>query len=437
MRPPEHPKRAVAPGVKFTVGFPFHMTLPETIEVIQILDGADEARGSIEAMAQAWPRSGLSRAVVVTLPPSPALSGLLRRIEGAVQVVTAEPGARFLDRLRIGLARTTGATVAVVADDVEVGAGWWRPLAAAVGAGASIAVARLDPKGPGGFEPCWQDIGIRACLSAPDHAAGLLLVARREALEALVAGGAPLAPACGSLAGLAAVSGAMTGGLVPVRDVPAAWVRRPYWEQDPTPVPELPPGVRYGGFAEGAVRWGPHTYFGSCLFQTWMPGERIVLGDWCSVASGVFISTGGGHRTDLASTFPFDTLHPRGDRARSRVYRTTQDTVIGNDVWIGNQVAVGGGARVGDGAVIATGSVVFGEVPAYAVVAGNPAKVLRYRFGKATIERLQRIAWWGWPEEVVADRLDWFHRPIAEFCDAFDPAGNGPAERPGDGGGPV
>lgn len=412
------------------------MTHPESIEVIQVLDGADEARGSIEAMALSWPENGLSRAVVVTLPPSPALAGLLRRIEGAVEVVTADPGARFLDRLRIGLARTTAGTIAVVADDVEVGAGWWGPLATAIQAGAAMAVARLDSTGPGGGSPCWQDIGVRACRSAPDHAAGLLLVARREALEALVASGAPLAPACGSVAGLAAAVGAMAGGLAPVRDVPARWVRRPFWEQDPTPVPATPPGVRYGGFAAGAVRWGPHTYFGSCLFQTWMPGERIVLGDWCSVASGVVISTGGGHRIDRVSTFPFDALHPNGDRARYRSYQTTEDTVVGNDVWIGNQVSVNGGSRIGDGAVIATGAVVFGEVPPYAVAAGNPAKVVRYRFGKVAIERLQRIAWWRWPDAVVADRLAWFDRPVAEFCDAFDPAGKDPAARPGDGGGP-
>ncbi len=410
------------------------MATTAPIEVIQVLDGGNEARASIEAMAKAWLDGELSRAVVVTLPPAPGLADLIRRIEGAVEVVTVAPSTRFLERLGAGLARTSSATVAVVSDDVEVGAGWWRPLATAIQAGAAIAVARLAPAGPGGLGPCWQEIGIRTCRAAPDHAVGTLLLARREALVALVARGAPLAPACGSLAGLTAVAGTLPGGLEPILEVPASWVRRPFWELDPTPAPEAPPGVRFGGFSAGAVRWGAHTYFGSCLFQTWMPGERITLGDYCSVASGVTISTGGGHRTDLASTFPFDVLHPQADHARYRNYQTTPDTVIGNDVWIGNQVTISGGARIGDGAVIATGAVVFGEVPPYAVAAGNPAKVIRYRFGKATIERLQRIAWWRWPDEVVGERLDWFHRPIATFCDQFDPGGSAPPPRPDDAG---
>jgi acetyltransferase-like isoleucine patch superfamily enzyme len=398
------------------------MSISTGIEVIQILEGGDESRGTIEAMAGAWQDGALARAVLVTPPPTPQLADLLRRIAGNVDLVQVAEGARFLDRLRAGLARTTGATVAVVADDVEVSPGWWAPLAKALEAGAAVAVARLVAGGPGGSTPCWQEIGIRSCRLAPDHAGGVLLLARREALEALLVSGRPLAPACGSPAGLAEAAGTLPGGMVAVPGVPAKWVRRPFWELDAGPVPPETPGVVYSGHARGAVRWGPHTYFGSCVFQTWMPGEKIFLGDWCSIAAGVSIFTGGGHRTDLVSTFPFDALLPRGDRARYRGYQTSRDTVIGNDVWIGDMAMVSGGAQIGDGAVIAAGAVVFGDIPPYAVAAGNPAKVIRYRFSKATIERLLRIAWWRWPEDVITERLDWFHRPIEEFCDRFDPA---------------
>jgi acetyltransferase-like isoleucine patch superfamily enzyme len=68
--------------------------------------------------------------------------------------------------------------------------------------------------------------------------------------------------------------------------------------------------------------------------------------------------------------------------------------VIGNDVWTGHNVNVTAGVTVGDGAIIAAGSVVTKDVPPYAIVAGVPATVKRYRFAEQTIERLLRVKWW-------------------------------------------
>lgn len=108
-----------------------------------------------------------------------------------------------------------------------------------------------------------------------------------------------------------------------------------------------------------------------------------------------------------------------------RCYRSTRNTTLGNDVWVGYGAMILGGAQVGDGAVIAAGSVVFSDVPPYAVVAGNPAKVVRSRFGPEMVERLLRIRWWEWPEDVIRANIDWFHRPISEFAKRFDPQSNG------------
>jgi len=110
-------------------------------------------------------------------------------------------------------------------------------------------------------------------------------------------------------------------------------------------------------------------------------------------------------------------------RAVTRTYRTSRNTTIGNDVWIGFRSTVLGGAQIGDGAVVAAGSVVFSDVPPFAVVAGNPAQVVRYRFSRKTAERLQRIAWWNWPEEKVRENLEWFYKPVAEFVERFDSGG--------------
>lgn len=59
------------------------------------------------------------------------------------------------------------------------------------------------------------------------------------------------------------------------------------------------------------------------------------------------------------------------------------------------------GVQIGNGAIIATASVVTKDVPPYAIVGGNPATILRYRYDPSTIERLQAIAWWDWPVEKI------------------------------------
>jgi acetyltransferase-like isoleucine patch superfamily enzyme len=160
--------------------------------------------------------------------------------------------------------------------------------------------------------------------------------------------------------------------------------------------------------------------------RTWLPNEKIIIGKYCSIADGVTIFTGGQHRTDLASTYPIDILLVRM-KDRDKGYQTTANTVVGNDVWIGSGVTILGGVSVGDGAVLASRAVVFADVPPYAIVAGNPAQVVRFRFSRKAVERLLKIAWWHWPADKVKANVEWFYRPIAEFIAQFDPVEGGPA----------
>jgi phosphonate metabolism protein (transferase hexapeptide repeat family) len=80
-------------------------------------------------------------------------------------------------------------------------------------------------------------------------------------------------------------------------------------------------------------------------------------------------------------------------------WRREHWVTIGHDVWLGHGAVVLAGNRVGTGAVVAAGAIVTKDVPAYAIVAGNPARVIRMRFAADTAERLMALAWWNWDHE--------------------------------------
>jgi phosphonate metabolism protein (transferase hexapeptide repeat family) len=103
--------------------------------------------------------------------------------------------------------------------------------------------------------------------------------------------------------------------------------------------------------------------------------------------------------------------------------RRADRVTIGNDCWIGHAAIILPGVTVGDGAVIAAGAVVSRDVPPYTVVGGVPARPIRKRFDDAIVARLQRIAWWDWPDEIIFERLsDFRSEAIEQFCDRYDPA---------------
>lgn len=132
-------------------------------------------------------------------------------------------------------------------------------------------------------------------------------------------------------------------------------------------------------------------------------GAGLRIGKYCSIADRVDIFLGGNHRTDFVTTYPFTALPglwPEGEGLTD--FATTRgDVVIGNDVWIGSGASILSGVTVGDGAVIAARAVVTRDVPPYAVIGGNPAKIIRSRFTAEVVEQLQECAWWDLPEPSV------------------------------------
>jgi virginiamycin A acetyltransferase len=135
-------------------------------------------------------------------------------------------------------------------------------------------------------------------------------------------------------------------------------------------------------------------------------GDRLVIGKFCAIASGAtFLMNGGSHATEGFSTYPFSIFGGAWAAAEPEHWPQKGDTVIGNDVWIGYQATFLPGVTVGDGAIIAAKAVVTGDVPPYAVMAGNPARVVRLRFPEATIDRLLKLRWWNWPVERITAQL--------------------------------
>ena len=86
-------------------------------------------------------------------------------------------------------------------------------------------------------------------------------------------------------------------------------------------------------------------------------------------------------------------------------FQPAGDTIIGNDVWIGSEAVIMPGVRIGDGAIIGTRSLVTRHVEPYAIVGGNPAKVLRKRFDDADIARLLELRWWDWSDAELREAM--------------------------------
>lgn len=144
--------------------------------------------------------------------------------------------------------------------------------------------------------------------------------------------------------------------------------------------------------------------YGNPDIRSWGEGSKLKIGKFCSIAEGVKIMLGGEHRVDWITTYPFNALLNRYSYITGHP-KSKGDVIIENDVWIGTCATIMSGVHIGNGAVIGANALVAKDVPDYAIVGGNPARIIRNRFKHRIVKKLLKISWWDWKISLLADAI--------------------------------
>ena len=141
---------------------------------------------------------------------------------------------------------------------------------------------------------------------------------------------------------------------------------------------------------------------------------HLLVGRYSSLAHRLVFEVGLNHDHYSVTSYPFEDIGVEDGATNHAFTANHYQIIIGSDVWIGCDVTILGGVHIGNGAVIGAGAVVSRDVPPYAIVAGNPAQVMKYRFDAETIGKLQQIKWWNWPADKIRENL-----PLMKDAKAF------------------
>lgn len=160
-------------------------------------------------------------------------------------------------------------------------------------------------------------------------------------------------------------------------------------------------------FDETLVSVGQKTY-GPLFVSAFNPDFRITIGNFCSIAPNVAFFLSSDHALENISTFPFRVKYGFSD------YEAVSkgDIIVDDDVWIGYGATILSGVHIGQGAVVAAGAVVTKDVPPYAVAAGIPAKVIKYRFPPEIIEELLKVDYGKLDAEAIEKHIDELYQPL-------------------------
>lgn len=145
---------------------------------------------------------------------------------------------------------------------------------------------------------------------------------------------------------------------------------------------------------------------------------KLEIGSFCSIAPAVRFVFGKHHQIEGPTTFPIREFVRNHWDQDSWAHESIQ---VGHDVWIASNSLILSGVTIGHGAVIGAGSVVARDIPPYAIAAGVPARVLRWRMPEAQQAKMMEIAWWDWPEEKILANESLLYGDIEAFISAHWP----------------
>lgn len=138
-------------------------------------------------------------------------------------------------------------------------------------------------------------------------------------------------------------------------------------------------------------------------------GETLHIGNFVSIAPGVQFLMGVNHQLETYTTFPF---YSRLKERSNRDALVRGPIVVEDEVWLGTNAMIMSGLRIGKGAIVAAGAIVTKDVPPYAIVGGNPAKIIRMRHSPEVIEALLSIDLSTLSDEAIRAHLDALYAPL-------------------------
>lgn len=144
--------------------------------------------------------------------------------------------------------------------------------------------------------------------------------------------------------------------------------------------------------------------------------HNVQIGNFNSLAEGIEFCMGINHQYSnlcMGVSKLFEGKLPASN------FNQKGQIIIQNDVWIGHKCTIMPGVIIHNGAIVAANSHVVKDVPPYAIVGGNPAKVIKYRFSENLINKLLTIQWWNWSNDEIKNNIKYFNEDIENFCDTF------------------
>ncbi len=163
------------------------------------------------------------------------------------------------------------------------------------------------------------------------------------------------------------------------------------------------------------VQVGKYSY-GELLVQSLyiQENEKLIIGNFVSIAPGAWFILGNNHQTQTITTYP---LWSRFVGYNPIDATTKGPIVVEDEVWIGTNALILSGVRIGKGAIVAAGAVVTKDVPAYAIVGGNPAKIIKYRFSDELISALKNVNLLDFPIKTFKQNIENIYKPLQTVDD--------------------